>query len=82
MLILPGHSLFYETLAHPPKGKISYGTNYVCRSGSFVLEPVNESDLEEYLEGGEYTERMNEWEKLSPSLPPSDILFLPNSIQF
>lgn len=80
-LLLPGDPLFYETLARPPKMQIEHGTSFVCRVGSCVLEPVGEHDLDDYLEGGEYDQRMEEWEEVCPSSPVSDILYLPESMR-
>jgi hypothetical protein len=62
MLILPGNPLFDQTLGRnlPPDGAQFAASHssfyYVARSGSGILEPVDERGLEEYLEGGEYEE--------------------------
>ena len=82
MLLLPGDPLFYETLAHPPRVPLQHGTSFVCRVGSFILEPASGAELDEYLEGGEYDQRMEEWERAFPSPPPSEVLDLPESISF
>ena len=80
-IILPSDPTFYETLAHPPKVPISHDTNFICRVGSYVLEPVGKHELDDYLEGGEYDQRMNEWEEVLPSTPLSTILYLPESMR-
>ena len=64
-LILPGDPEFDLTLASPPPGwrqAIANQDNYafVARSGSGLLEPVSMRDLEDYLEGGEYDQRLDE----------------------
>jgi hypothetical protein len=84
MLILPGNPLYLPTLATPPpiKGQAGYG--YVCRVGSDVLELADERDLDEYLEGGEYETRLLELDEGEADIDEltSDILYLPDSIQF
>ena len=67
MLILPGDPEFDQTLGRnlPPNwgqvaGQNSGCFHFVARSGSGILEPVGAQDLEEYLEGGEYEERLQE----------------------
>jgi hypothetical protein len=65
-LILPGDPLFNETLMNPPP---NWG-EVADRDGdcvSFVADPVTglfravtQAELEEYLEGGEYEERLIE----------------------
>lgn len=69
LIMTPEDPGFHEILgsSHPPDPE--KGKNFIFRSGSMVAEAVEESELEEYLEGGEYDERMDEIE--------SDILFLP-----
>jgi hypothetical protein len=62
-LILPGDPGFYETLATPPPGwrdAICGQDNYafVVRANTGLAEPVGMRELEEYLEGGEYDERL------------------------
>lgn len=67
MLILPGNPEFDETLAsYLPPGwwqvADQYGANvaFVAQLGSGILQPVTPSQLAEYLEGGEYDERLTE----------------------
>ena len=58
LLILPGCRLFDETLAlNLPPGHTA-GCNFVARADSGILEPVNDKELTEYLDGGEYQERL------------------------
>lgn len=64
-LILPGHPLFDLTLqTTPPPGwhqQASSGFAFVVRAdGSGMLDLVDEAELEEYLEGGEYDQRLVE----------------------
>lgn len=58
-LILPGNPLFDFTLATmPPPG--SQGETYlVADSETGILRPATLKELDEYLEGGEYEERMH-----------------------
>jgi hypothetical protein len=67
MLILPGDPEFDATLGRnlPPNWGAFASQNagcchFVARSGSGILEPVSEKDLQEYVEGGEYEERLLE----------------------
>jgi hypothetical protein len=67
MIILPGTPEFDYTLGLnlPPNWKASAAQNsgsfhFVARSGTGILELVNDIELEEYLEGGEYEERLVE----------------------
>lgn len=84
MLILPGHPDFYRILATPPPAR--RGQSFVVRAGSMILEPASDLALNEYLEGGEYDQRLEEsgqtdlltWEE-SDQLE-SDVLFLPASL--
>lgn len=65
-LILPGDPEFYETLGHPPPGwqqvaaACNDGIALIARAGSGILEAVSWDEAEEYLEGGEYDERLEE----------------------
>lgn len=84
MLILPGDPLFLPTLATPPPEKGKPGYAYVCRAGSDVLELVEDRELNEYLEGGEYDDRLMESDgniDYTEDDLVSDILYLPTSIQ-
>ena len=68
MLILPGNPLFDLTLATPrPDWRdtaVRDGNTYafVAEPGSGLMRPVTESELEDYLEGGEYDARLAEIE--------------------
>lgn len=65
-LILPGHPFFdeylYSTL--PPSWRNFAYHNpdfaFVARAGSGLLEAVSEDELDEYLEGGEYDQLIEE----------------------
>lgn len=65
-LILPGDPQFDRTLASPPPNWQQVAARhqgefaFVARSGSGLLEPVSYQELEEYLEGGEYAQRLQE----------------------
>jgi hypothetical protein len=55
-LILPDSPLFYPTLyGNLPPGAAPVGA-FVIRSDSGLMEPATVSELEEYIEGGEYEE--------------------------
>ncbi|NJR41148.1 MAG: hypothetical protein HC781_22780 [Leptolyngbyaceae cyanobacterium CSU_1_4] len=67
MLILPGNPEFDQTLGRnlPPNWGAVAAQNsgcfhFVARAGSGILEPVGEQELEEYLHGGEYDQRLTE----------------------
>lgn len=65
MLILPGDPDFDSTLALPPPNWRRFAEStpdfaFVARAGSGLLEPVSMADLDEYLEGGEYDDRLEE----------------------
>ena len=68
MLILPGNPLFDLTLATSrPDWRDTAardGTTYafVAEAGSGLMRPVTESELEDYLYGGEYDARLAEIE--------------------
>jgi len=65
-LILPGDPEFDRTLACPPPNWQQVAARhrgefaFVARSGSGLLEPVSYQELDEYLEGGEYAQRLQE----------------------
>lgn len=65
-LILPGHPWFEEYLYStlPPSWRNFAYHNpdfaFVARTGSGLLEAVTEDELEEYLEGGEYDQLIEE----------------------
>lgn len=66
-LILPGDPDFNITLgaAMPPGWQsVQAATNgdfgFIVRPGSLLMEPVTGEELDEYLEGGEYDERLIE----------------------
>ena len=82
MLLLPGQPTFSQWLALPPP--TAQRSNYVVRPGSCdVMEAVTDSELDEYLESGEYDERLDEIEEQELSINPSlssDFLYLPVSM--
>ena len=65
-LIYPGDEVFdyylgilppvCDQLAHQYSGQIAY----VAEAGSGILKPANTKEMEEYLYGGEYEERLQE----------------------
>lgn len=65
-LILPGHPFFEDYLysTFPPGWQNFTYHNpdfaFVARSGSGILEAVNASELEEYVQGGEYDQWLEE----------------------
>lgn len=70
-LLLPGEPGFAEILAYTPppnwrdvaaRDGNSYA--YVAEPGSAILRAVGMAELDEYLEGGEYDERLAEIEDL------------------
>jgi hypothetical protein len=68
-LILPGDPLFAETLLTPrpdwreiaAKDGDTYA--FIAEPGSGLMRPAGSADLEEYLYGGEYDERLEEIEE-------------------
>lgn len=66
MLILPGNPLFDLTLstAAPPNWRdvaVKHDTfAFVAEPGSGIMRPASPDDLQDYLEGGEYDERLDE----------------------
>lgn len=72
MLILPGNPLYLTTITQPAPGDYirSDSDAYIVRQDSLLFERVNEKELDEYLEGGEYDERLEVIEQES-------LLFLP-----
>lgn len=70
-LLLPGEPGFYEILARtpPPDWRAAADRDgntyaYVCEPGSGLLRAVGSVELEEYLAGGEWDERLDEWDEL------------------
>jgi hypothetical protein len=67
-IILPGHPFFDEYLyCTLPPGWRNFAYHnpdfaFVARPGDGLLQAVTEIELEDYLEGGEYDERMSELE--------------------
>lgn len=65
-LILPGHPLFDLTLASPPPNWREVAARdgdtyaFVAEPGSGILRPATRAEVTDYLEGGEYDERMAE----------------------
>lgn len=68
MLILPGDPLFDATLATPPPNWRDAANRdgntyaFVVEPGSGLARPATMAELTEYLEGGEYDERLSEIE--------------------
>lgn len=65
LLILPGSSAFEETLAATlTPGWKSYAAKhneiYFVTDSSGLMRPANHQELTEYLEGGEYEERLQD----------------------
>lgn len=67
MLLLPGDPEFYEVLATPPpdwgRAAAADGDSYafIVKPGSGgVAEAVTLEELDDFLDGGEYDERMDE----------------------
>lgn len=66
MLILPGDPEFDEILATPPPNWREVAANlsgefaFAARAGSGILEPVSMRELDDYIEGGEYDDRLAE----------------------
>jgi hypothetical protein len=77
ILLLPHEKAFDETLGwhvppgHPPE------CNFIVRAdGSGILEPASFKQTQEYLEGGEYQERLQEigsdgddWDEIVIDIP-------------
>lgn len=85
MLVLPGDPLFLPTLATPPPTQGQPYCNFICRAGSDVLEVATQKDLDEYLEGGEYDERLSQINQNQIDYDGEDdqsLLYLPDSIEF
>ena len=72
MLILPGNPLYLNTITEPAPGDFltSDSDAYVIRKDSLLFEKVNEKELDDYLEGGEYDDRLGIIEQ-------ENILYLP-----
>lgn len=62
--MLPGDPGFNEILATPPPSWRQVASNlsgefaFIVRANTGLLEPVSYDDLDEYIEGGEYDERL------------------------
>lgn len=63
-LILPGNPIFQETLMNPPPNWREVAAcdgdcvNFVADPISGIFRAVTQTELEEYLEGGEYEETL------------------------
>lgn len=64
-IILPGHPWYDTTLSHnvPPGWKEESidscnGQNFIFKVDSGLMVPASETQLTEYLQGGEYEERL------------------------
>lgn len=73
LIMLPSDQGFQEMLSVPPPNKGQ--TDFVVRVQGHLMEAVNISELREYLEGGEYEERMEE-------LDEGSLLYLPDEIEW
>lgn len=67
-LLLPGDPEFSRILATPPPNWSHFARSepdfaFVVRADTGLLEPVGQADLDEYLEGGEYDDRLAEIEE-------------------
>lgn len=82
MLLLPGQPQFTKWLALPPPS--TENCSYVVRPGSFgMMESVNDSQLDEYLNSGEYDERLDEIDNEELEINSnlwSSVLYLPISL--
>lgn len=76
LLLLPGEPGFNEILALPPPSN-NRNVSYVVRSGGTLIESVDDAELEEYFDSGEYDERL---EQIDIEEAESDILYLPSSV--
>ncbi|MEM9815542.1 MAG: hypothetical protein AAF827_03880 [Cyanobacteria bacterium P01_D01_bin.6] len=86
-LLLPGQPGFNQILATPPPDP-RQGVAYVQRVDSPVMEAVELSELDEYMLGGEYGERLEQIEiedAQATEIPinqglKSSVLYLPCSV--
>ena len=69
---MPGNPLYLTTINSPAPGDYLRAESdaYVIRKDTLLFERVNESELDDYLEGGEYEDRLEIIEQTS-------ILYLP-----
>jgi hypothetical protein len=72
LLLLPHESGFQEILATPPPSPNR--TDFVVRAGGLLIEAVDQKELNEYLKGGEYEERMQE-------IDDDSLLWLPEDLE-
>ncbi|MBL1179448.1 hypothetical protein [Pantanalinema sp. GBBB05] len=58
-LILPGDPEFYQTLGTtlPPAAPDQV---FIVRAGSLILEPASPDEVDDYLQSGEYDQRLAE----------------------
>lgn len=56
---------FWQYLYQNPNPTNQKSPFYVVREGSFLLENVSESELEEYCLSGEYEEVENSWSEVT-----------------
>lgn len=85
-LILPGDPEFEQTLATPPPGwretARQDGDSYafVVEPGSGLMRCVGMRSLTDYLEGGEYDERLEEigTDEADPDFEEDGLLYLPD----
>lgn len=74
VIMLPDNPMFGRILATPPP-EPDRAKCFVVPKGEQVMRAVDDRELDDYLEGGEYDEHWAECETLD-----SDILYLPVSI--
>lgn len=84
LLLLPGDPGFNEILATPPPDP-GRQYAYVVRAGQQAAEYVSAEDLQDYLEGGEYDQRLSEIDAQAQEVEinqdlTSDVLYLPCSV--
>lgn len=72
LLLLPHEKGFQEILSTPPPSP--QNTNFVVRKGGLMMESVDSNHLSEYLQGGEYEERMEEVDE-------DGLLWLPDALE-
>jgi hypothetical protein len=72
LLLLPHEKGFQEILATPPPSP--QNSNFVVRKGGLMMESVDSNQLSEYLQGGEYEERMEE-------IDDDGLLWLPDALE-
>ncbi len=72
ILLLPHEKGFQEILATPPPSPKD--VNWVVRAGGILMEAVSQKELDEYLQGGEYDERLKE-------IDPDGLIWTPEDFE-